>query len=178
MAGELNMQAKHSLEKAAAHQADCFTTVSDVTARECQQLLEINPHVTPNGFEKDFVPKTAKALAEARAAARAAMLKMASSLVGRALPEDSFLVATSGRCEYRNKGLDVFLDSAAMLRDQMWAKMNLLEKLREQEQQASLFTVLSWHLEEKEFQGSDVGDFVRFIRELAAPSEPIVRSVF
>ncbi|MBD5424987.1 MAG: glycosyltransferase [Bacteroides sp.] len=119
MAGELNMQAKHSLEKAAAHQADCFTTVSDVTARECRQLLEINPHVTPNGFEKDFVPKTAKALAEARAAARAAMLKMASALVGRALPEDSFLVATSGRCEYRNKGLDVFLDSAAMLRDQM-----------------------------------------------------------
>lgn len=34
MAAELNMQAKHSLEKAAAHAADCFTTVSEVTARE------------------------------------------------------------------------------------------------------------------------------------------------
>ena len=35
MALELNMQSKHSLEKAAAHAADCFTTVSDVTANEC-----------------------------------------------------------------------------------------------------------------------------------------------
>lgn len=119
MAGELNMQAKHSLEKAAAHQADCFTTVSDVTARECEQLLEIKPHVTPNGFEKDFVPATAKALSDARQKARKAMLKMASALVGRTLPADSFLVATSGRCEYRNKGIDAFLDSAAILKDEM-----------------------------------------------------------
>ncbi len=119
MANELNMQAKHSLEKAAAHQADCFTTVSDVTARECEQLLEIKPHVTPNGFEKDFVPSTAKALDEARQKARKALLKMASALVGYTLSADSFLVATSGRCEYRNKGLDVFLDSASALRSQM-----------------------------------------------------------
>ncbi len=119
MADELNMQSKHSLEKAAAHQADCFTTVSDVTARECEQLLEIMPHVTPNGFEKDFVPSTAKALEEARVKGRDAMLKMASALVGRTLPEDSFLVATSGRCEYRNKGIDVFLDAAATLRRQL-----------------------------------------------------------
>ncbi len=121
MAGELNMQSKHSLEKAAAHQADCFTTVSDVTARECEQLLEIKPHVTPNGFEKDFVPRTAKALDSARQEARAAMLKMASALVGRQLPADSFLIATSGRCEYRNKGLDLFLDSAAELRNRLTA---------------------------------------------------------
>lgn len=119
MSGELNMQAKHSLEKTAAHQADCFTTVSDVTARECEQLLEIKPHITPNGFEKDFVPSTAKALNEARLKARKAMIKMASALVGRSLPADSFLVATSGRCEYRNKGIDVFLDSAAALKSQM-----------------------------------------------------------
>ena len=39
MAAELNMQSKHSLEKTAAAQADCFTTVSEVTASECRQLL-------------------------------------------------------------------------------------------------------------------------------------------
>ncbi len=121
MAAELNMQSKHSLEKAAAHQADCFTTVSDVTARECRQLLDITPHVTPNGFEKDFVPATAKALAEARSRARRALLKVASALTGRELPDDSFLVATSGRCEYRNKGIDVFLDSCAALRGRLTA---------------------------------------------------------
>ncbi len=119
MAQELNMQSKHSLEKAAAHQADCFTTVSDVTARECKQLLDIDAHVTPNGFEKDFVPSTAKAMAEAREKGRAAMLKVASALVGRKLPEDSFLVATSGRLEYRNKGIDVFLNACAQMRSEM-----------------------------------------------------------
>ena len=119
MASELNMKAKHSLEKAAAHEADCFTTVSDVTARECEQLLEQKAHVTPNGFEKDFVPSTLKALDEARAKGRKALLKVASALVGRKLPEDSFLVATSGRCEFRNKGIDVFLDAVATLRWQL-----------------------------------------------------------
>lgn len=119
MAGELNMQSKHSLEKAAAHQADCFTTVSDVTARECHQLLEAAPHVTPNGFEKDFIPSTAKALEVARQKGRNVLLKMASALVGHSLPKDSFLIATSGRCEYRNKGIDVFLDSAVTLKSML-----------------------------------------------------------
>ncbi len=116
MAAELNMQSKHSLEKTAAHQADSFTTVSDVTARECEQLLRIKPIITPNGFEKDFVPATKKALAEARQKGRDALLKVASALVGKKLPENSFLIATSGRLEYRNKGLDVFLDACNELR--------------------------------------------------------------
>lgn len=45
MASELNMEAKHSLEKRAALNADCFTTVSEVTARECTQLLGVTPDV-------------------------------------------------------------------------------------------------------------------------------------
>lgn len=115
MAAELNMQSKHSLEKAAAHAADCFTTVSDVTARECEQLLEIKPLVTPNGFEMDFVPQK-KDYTEARAVARKKMLDVAAALTGRRWGDDTFIVATSGRCEYRNKGIDVYLDSLATLR--------------------------------------------------------------
>ena len=69
MAGELNMQSKHSLEKAAAHAADAFTTVSDVTARECRQLLERYPMVTPNAFEQHYVPKGAKLVAQRNAVA-------------------------------------------------------------------------------------------------------------
>ena len=37
MAEELNMVSKHSVEKMAARWADCFTTVSDITAKECKQ---------------------------------------------------------------------------------------------------------------------------------------------
>lgn len=115
MARELNMEAKHSLEKTAAHQADCFTTVSDITAIECEQLLQLRPQVvTPNGFEKDFVPSKTK-FAAARAAARDRLLKVASALTGRKISDDAFLVATSGRCEYRNKGIDVYLDAMRRL---------------------------------------------------------------
>lgn len=115
MAAELNMQSKHSLEKAAAWNADCFTTVSDVTAREAAQLLEKKPDVvTPNGFELNFVPSKTKYKA-ARLEARKQMLRVASALTGLEYPEDTFIVATSGRCEYRNKGIDMYLDAVNAL---------------------------------------------------------------
>lgn len=115
MARELNMESKHSLEKAAAHNADCFTTVSEITAIECEQLLERRPVVTPNGFEQNFVPAKGKFM-KAREDARATLLNVASSLLGYKLPDDTFIIATSGRCEYRNKGLDLFLDAMGRLR--------------------------------------------------------------
>lgn len=111
MAAELNMQSKHSLEKAAAHAADCFTTVSDVTAAECEQLLERRPDVvTPNGFQGDFAPVKSKAR-RARQVAREALLNVGEKLTGHRQADDTFIVATSGRCEYRNKGIDIFLDA-------------------------------------------------------------------
>ncbi len=115
MARELNMESKHSLEKAAAHQADCFTAVSEVTARECEQLLEIRPQVvTPNGFEPDFVPEGSRYSRRVNAG-REKLLAIAKALTGKTYPSDTFLIATSGRNEYRNKGLDVYLDSAATI---------------------------------------------------------------
>ncbi|MBO6251533.1 MAG: glycogen/starch synthase [Muribaculaceae bacterium] len=115
MAGELNMQSKHSLEKAAAHAADAFTTVSEVTARECEQLLERRPLVTPNAFEQNFVPRGEK-LPHARVGARECLLRVASSLTGVQYAPDTLLVATSGRCEFRNKGIDLYLDALNSLR--------------------------------------------------------------
>ncbi|MBR5102215.1 MAG: glycogen/starch synthase [Muribaculaceae bacterium] len=116
MAGELNMQSKQSLEKAAAHHADVFTTVSEVTARECEQLLGIRPLVTPNGFERNFVPKGAAYEAQ-RSLAREKMFQVAESLTGIEFDADTMIIGTSGRCEFRNKGIDVYLDSMNMLRD-------------------------------------------------------------
>ena len=115
MAAELNMQSKHSLEKAAAHAADCFTTVSEVTARECAQLLRRPVDVvTPNGFEPDFVPKTVK-YNRLRREGRIRLLEIAKALTGKEYSDNTLLVATSGRHEYRNKGLDMFLDTMAQL---------------------------------------------------------------
>jgi len=115
MAGELNMESKHSLEKAAAHNADCFTAVSEITARECEQLLDIRPQVvTPNGFEPVFVPDAAK-YKKFRKSGRTILIQIASALKKRQFSDDVLIIATSGRNEYRNKGLDLFLDSMAGL---------------------------------------------------------------
>lgn len=115
MAGELNMQSKHSLEKAAAHAATVFTTVSEVTARECEQLIERKPFVTPNAFEQNFVP-SGKKFDAVRNAARKQLLSAASALMGKQFASDTMLIATSGRCEFRNKGIDAYIDAMNIFR--------------------------------------------------------------
>jgi len=116
MAKELNVEAKHSIERQTARHVDCFTTVSEITANECRQLLDKWPDViTPNGFEKGFVPE-GEAYSLKRKEARKILLKVAEKLTGHALNEDAFLIATGGRYEYRNKGLDVFVETMNLLR--------------------------------------------------------------
>ena len=128
MADELNMQSKHSLEKAAVHAADAFTTVSEVTARECEQLLERHPLVTPNAFEQNFVPKGVN-LGKMRTAARRRMLHVASALTGVRYPDDTMIVATSGRLEMRNKGIDVYLDALSAMRESMGRHADVKRKV-------------------------------------------------
>lgn len=111
MATELNVVSKHSTEKLAAQMVDCFTTVSEITARECTQLLDRQPDVvTPNGFEDDFVPK-GKAYTTKRTEARKLLTKVAETLMGYELEKDAIYVATAGRYEYKNKGIDTFLEA-------------------------------------------------------------------
>ena len=115
MAAELNMQSKHSIERQTAHYVDCFTTVSQVTARECEVLLERPADVVlMNGFESDFVPKGAQFTA-ARRKARAKIFQVAEQLTGNKMPEDTMIVTTSGRYEFKNKGIDVFLNTLNLL---------------------------------------------------------------
>lgn len=116
MAKELNVWAKHSLEKQTAHHVDAFTTVSDITACECKELLDKAPDVvTPNGFDPRFVPSP-KEFDTRRQDARTSLINMTEKLLGYSIDKDAYLIATSGRNEYRNKGLDVFIDSINKLR--------------------------------------------------------------
>ena len=116
MAYELNMEAKHSIEKQTAHQVDCFTTVSDITARECRQLLDKAPDiVTPNGFEPNFVPSEPLYTAK-RQETRKVLINMAEKLLGYPIDPNALLISTSGRYEYRNKGIDVFITAMNRVR--------------------------------------------------------------
>ena len=118
MAGELNMQSKHSIEKQTAKYVDCFTTVSDITARECLELLDKPVDVVlPNGFENNFVPKGAD-FTRKRKLARKRLINVANALMGTDLNDDVLIVSTSGRYEFRNKGVDVYIEAMnRLLRD-------------------------------------------------------------
>lgn len=111
MADELNMQSKHSIEKQTAKHVDCFTTVSDITATECKELLD-KPvdFVLPNGFEDDFIPKGSN-FTKKRREARKYILDVANALLGTSLDDNTLIVSTSGRYEFRNKGIDVYIEA-------------------------------------------------------------------
>ena len=164
MADELNMQSKHSVEKQTAHRVDCFTTVSEITDRECAQLLEKKADViTVNGFEDDFVPKGAAFTAK-RKEARKVMLNVASKLLGQEFADDTIIVSTGGRYEFRNKGIDILLESLNRLapepsldRDVLafinvpaWVKgprMDLVERLQMREESNCQLSIANCPLE-------------------------------
>lgn len=114
-ANELGVTSKHSLEKIAAENADSFTTVSELTKNECAHLLGKTPDVvTPNGFDDSFVPSDEQFEAK-RQKARNALLKVARGLLNQNLPDNTLLVANSGRYEFKNKGIDLFIDALGEL---------------------------------------------------------------
>jgi len=126
MARELNMESKHSIEKQTAKYVDCFTTVSDITAKECLELLD-KPvdKVLPNGFENNFVPKGAE-FTKKRKLARKRLIDVANALMGSDLDDDVLIVSTSGRYEFRNKGVDVYIEAMnRLLRDKNLKKQVL-----------------------------------------------------
>ncbi len=111
LAEEHGVKAKHSLEGIAARQADAFTTVSEITAKEAELLHERAPDpVTPNGIDLEVIDAIASDAT--RAEARTALQQMASRFFGEDISDAAF-VATSGRYEFHNKGFDVLLDALA-----------------------------------------------------------------
>lgn len=118
IAREYRVVSKHSLEMLSARAADVFTTVSDITAMECEHFLgkEVDL-ITPNGLEGSIVPE-GDVREKKRSASRRQMLRVASVLTGEQIPEDAFVIATSGRYEFKNKGIDLFIDAVNQLRGQ------------------------------------------------------------
>ncbi|ADU63705.1 MAG: alpha-glucan family phosphorylase [Pseudodesulfovibrio sp.] len=108
--------AKHSMESVAAREADCFATVSDITRREASNLLGTNPAVvTFNGFNLEGFAEPV-AVEKTRKTARNRLIDLASRFLERDLkPDKTLLVATSGRYEFHNKGIDLLIESLAQV---------------------------------------------------------------
>lgn len=109
---ELGIISKHSIEKITSHNTDCFTTVSEITAEECEKILDKPVDVVcPNGFKsfsKELLDKQKKD-------SRNLLLKVIKGMTG-SVSDDTLLIATSGRYEFRNKGIDMFISVLSDIR--------------------------------------------------------------
>ncbi|MGF1632584.1 MAG: glycogen/starch synthase [Phycisphaerae bacterium] len=122
MAGKYNIMPRHQLEKAAAHASTVFTTVSQVTANEAQHLLGRVPDaILPNGLDvaRFEVPHEFQHLhAEYKEAIH-------QFVMGHFFPSYEFdlnrtlYVFTSGRYEYKNKGIDLFIEGLYRLNERL-----------------------------------------------------------
>ena len=112
---DFNVEAKNSLEKVTARISDCFTTVSEITGRECKKFLGRKPDViTKNGFDVSILPDE-QFFEPNRVRARNKVIQVAEGLLNQEIPKDALLVLKSGRYEFKNKGIDVFINSLGLL---------------------------------------------------------------
>lgn len=113
LAERFNLISKYSIEKSAAENYDSFTTVSQITSEECEYMVgKMADVITPNGFDDKIVWSD---LAKKRKAARVKLIKVAESSLGIKYDKEPLIVGTSGRYEFRNKGLDEFIESLSIL---------------------------------------------------------------
>lgn len=117
-ARRFNIETRVQIERAAAHGAHVFTTVSNVTAIECKHLLSREVDlVLPNGLNIErFIARH-----ESENLHKVYKEKIHQFVTGHFFPSYSFNLDrtiyffTSGRYEYRNKGFDLTLEALARL---------------------------------------------------------------
>lgn len=113
-----NIEPAVRIERAAAHGSHVFTTVSEVTARECLALLGRNPDVIlPNGLNiQRFIASHEFQNLHTEYKEKIHQFVMGHFFQSYSFDLDKTLYFfTSGRYEYRNKGFDVTLEALARL---------------------------------------------------------------
>jgi len=121
---------RFQIERAAAQSADIFTTVSEITAQEAEHFLGRRPdYVLPNGLnvQRFAAPHEFQNLHQQY------KNEIHEFVMGHFFPSYTFnlertlYVFNAGRYEYRNKGMDVFIDSLAELNQRLKAeRMDLI----------------------------------------------------
>ncbi|MES1904341.1 MAG: glycogen synthase isoform 1 [Paramarteilia canceri] len=117
---------KHCIEKAAAHLAHVFTTISAITAKECAHFLQRQPDlITPNGINY-ITSENEKEKNDSRIVARESVVGFVDSyFAGEDLSSGNLKIGViSGRYEYRNKGVDILIESLARLNHDLKEKQS------------------------------------------------------
>ncbi|AOA64228.1 Glycogen synthase [Komagataella phaffii CBS 7435] len=123
-AGKRGIYHRYCIERAAAHSADVFTTVSHITAYEAEHLLKRKPDgVLPNGLNvikfqavHEFQNLHAEKKEKINEFIRGHFYGQLDFKLNNTL---YFFIA--GRYEYRNKGVDFFIESLARLNHRLKA---------------------------------------------------------
>ncbi len=117
-----NIEAQVRIERAAAHGAHIFSTVSEVTANECVNIIGRKPEVVmPNGMNVNRY----EALQEFQTLHKKYKDKIEDFIRGHFFPSYTFdldktlYFFTSGRFEYSNKGYDLTMEALARLNHRM-----------------------------------------------------------
>ncbi|QVM11656.1 glycogen synthase isoform 1 [Coccidioides posadasii str. Silveira] len=117
-AGKRGIYHRYCIERAAAHSADVFTTVSHITAYESEHLLKRKPDgVLPNGLNV----KKFSAVHEFQNLHSHSKERIHDFVRGHFYGHNDFDLENTlyffiaGRYEYRNKGVDMFIESLARL---------------------------------------------------------------
>ncbi|CAI4213756.1 unnamed protein product [Parascedosporium putredinis] len=123
-AGKRGIYHRYCIERASAHSSDVFTTVSHITAYESEHLLKRKPDgVLPNGLN---VTKFAAAH-EFQNLHQASKEKLHDFVRGHFYGhldfdlDNTLYFFTAGRYEFRNKGVDMFIESLARLNHRLKA---------------------------------------------------------
>ena len=176
IARRFNVFSKYSLEKTAVQGCDAFTTISELAARECRHFLQREPDsINPAGFDTGMIPNDEDFL-NMRQKARSKILEVASAIIRNELPEDTFIMLTSGRYEFRNKGIDLFIEALGKLNREGNLKKPIVAMIAMPANQAGPRRELVERLKSKDYSGPGTGKLIThtlFDREV----DPVLRKL-
>ncbi|MFB6204132.1 MAG: hypothetical protein ABEJ75_00640 [Candidatus Nanohaloarchaea archaeon] len=114
-ARDFGVTAKHQVEKTAASEADVFTTVSKTTGREAEAVLDVKPDaILSNGFNVEAFPSLEELSYQhkkKKEKVKEFLRAYFEPYYDVELEDDPRILFTSGRYEFHNKGLDLFIDA-------------------------------------------------------------------
>ncbi|MBU0614775.1 MAG: glycogen/starch synthase [Nanoarchaeota archaeon] len=124
-ARNLHIQDKFTMERATAQAADIFTTVSEITGLEAEHLLKRKPEfLVHNGMDIENLPN----LEQIPSRHSNYKSKISEFVMPYFFPyyafdlENTLYFLISGRYEFSNKGIDVFIESLGKLNDRLRAE--------------------------------------------------------
>ena len=119
------IEAKHQTEKTAAYLVDVFTTVSEVTADECEYILGKRPDIIlPNGIDADELHYP-ELLSHMHILLKRKVMNFLRGYFGpyyQINTENSRIIFISGRYEFKNKGIDIFIKALGRVNEKLKAE--------------------------------------------------------